>query len=86
MTDSPYREQWESLGRYRDRDTIGYMIANYYALVKEVDDQVGRILDKLDELDLSGRTLVVFTSDHGEMLGLEDDPLETTTFAESFLR
>jgi len=69
MVDSPYRKKWEGLSHYRNRDTIGYMIANYYALVKEVDDQVGRILDKLDALGLSDRTLVVFTSDHGEMLG-----------------
>jgi arylsulfatase A-like enzyme len=69
MEDSPYRRKWKTLGHYRNRDTIGYMIANYYALVKEVDDQVGRILDKLDELELSAHTLVVFTSDHGEMLG-----------------
>ena len=69
MEDSPYRGKWEGLGHYRNRDTIGYMIANYYAMVKEIDDQVGRVLDKLDELGLTDRTLVVFTSDHGEMLG-----------------
>ncbi|MBT4138174.1 MAG: sulfatase-like hydrolase/transferase, partial [Candidatus Latescibacteria bacterium] len=69
MTDSPYRKKWEALSRYQNPDTIGYMIANYYALVKEVDDHVGRILDKLDELGLTDNTLVVFTSDHGEMLG-----------------
>lgn len=69
MEDSPYRGKWEGLGHYRNPDTIGYAIANYYAMVKEVDDQVGRILDKLDALGLTDRTLVVFTSDHGEMLG-----------------
>ena len=37
--------------------------------MKEVDDWVGQILDKLDDLGLSDNTLVVFTSDHGEMLG-----------------
>ena len=35
----------------------------------EVDDWVGRILHRLDELGLAENTLVVFTSDHGEMLG-----------------
>jgi len=69
MEDSPYRQKWEGMGHYRNRDTVGYMIANYYAMVKEIDDQMGRILDKLDELELTDRTLVVFTSDHGEMLG-----------------
>lgn len=41
----------------------------YYAMITEVDTQVGRILDCLDELDLTEDTIVVFTSDHGEWLG-----------------
>lgn len=43
--------------------------AAYYAMVTLVDDEVGRILDALDAADLTQDTLVVFTSDHGEMLG-----------------
>ncbi len=43
--------------------------AAYYAMVTLVDDEVGRILDALDETGLTDDTLVVFTSDHGEMLG-----------------
>ena len=54
---------------YADPEKIGYMIANYYALVTEIDSWVGKILDTLDELGLSKNTIVVFTSDHGEMLG-----------------
>jgi arylsulfatase A-like enzyme len=45
------------------------MISNYYGLIREVDDWVGALLDKLDELGLTENTLVVFMSDHGEMLG-----------------
>jgi len=37
----------------------------YAALVESVDDSVGRLLNKLDELKLSERTVVVFTSDNG---------------------
>jgi len=54
---------------YNDREKVQYMVANYYAFVTEVDDWVGKILDKLDELKLTDNTLVVFVSDHGEMLG-----------------
>jgi arylsulfatase A-like enzyme len=43
--------------------------AAYYAMVTLVDDEVGRILDSLDAEGLSENTLVIFTSDHGEMLG-----------------
>ena len=44
-------------------------IAGYYAHVTALDASLGRLLDKLDELNLSENTLVVFTSDHGDMLG-----------------
>ncbi|MCB0133141.1 MAG: sulfatase-like hydrolase/transferase [Caldilineaceae bacterium] len=41
----------------------------YYAMVSEVDQYVGKILATLDEQGLSEKTIVVFTSDHGEWLG-----------------
>jgi arylsulfatase A-like enzyme len=37
----------------------------YAAMVESTDQSVGRILDRLDELDLEGRTVVVFVSDNG---------------------
>ncbi|TWD84698.1 arylsulfatase A-like enzyme [Kribbella amoyensis] len=43
--------------------------AAYYAMVSLVDDEVGRILDALEDEGLADNTIVVFTSDHGEMLG-----------------
>ncbi|HUT37466.1 MAG TPA: sulfatase [Planctomycetota bacterium] len=43
--------------------------AGYYAMIAHLDHNVGRILDLLDERRQSERTLVVFLSDHGEMLG-----------------
>lgn len=41
----------------------------YYAQVSFVDEQVGRVLAELENLGLADNTLVLFTSDHGEMLG-----------------
>lgn len=43
-------------------------LANYYAAITALDEQLGRILHALDELDLAEDTIVVFTSDHGDML------------------
>ena len=37
----------------------------YAAMIESLDDSVGRVLKKLDDLKLAGRTLVVFTSDNG---------------------
>jgi len=54
---------------YNNAEKVQFMVANYYAFVTEIDDWVGKILDKLDELELAENTLVVFVSDHGEMLG-----------------
>jgi arylsulfatase A-like enzyme len=71
MENSPYRSANGRLDypEYADSEQIKYMISNYYGLVKEIDDWVGKILNKLDELGLADHTLVIFTSDHGEMLG-----------------
>ncbi|WP_343330534.1 sulfatase [Polaribacter staleyi] len=41
----------------------------YFGMVKCVDDNVGRILDFLDENNLTENTIVVFTSDHGDLMG-----------------
>ena len=43
--------------------------AGYYAQVANLDDNVGRVLDYLDESGQAENTLVVFFSDHGEMGG-----------------
>ena len=43
--------------------------AGYYALIAQIDHNVGRILDFLDSTGQRDNTLVVLLSDHGEMLG-----------------
>ena len=49
-------------------------MANYSGMVTEVDTWFGRLLDKLDELNLSQNTVVIFTSDHGT--NFADNPWE----------
>ena len=41
----------------------------YYGMISYIDDKVGELMAALRETDLLEDTLVVFTSDHGEMLG-----------------
>lgn len=43
--------------------------ANYYGLVHQVDRAVGQIMQALEQSGLADNTVVVFTSDHGEMMG-----------------
>ena len=52
--------QWRA--HYKDLPAPRRM---YAALVSTVDEYIGRILKKLDELQLSDNTLVIFQSDHG---------------------
>jgi arylsulfatase len=53
--------------------------ASYYGLVHHIDHQIGRLLRYLREHGLYDNTLVVFTSDHGDMLG--DHHLWRKTYA-----
>jgi arylsulfatase A-like enzyme len=43
--------------------------ARYWGLASLVDKYVGRILDHLDALGLAGDTIVVYSTDHGDMMG-----------------
>jgi len=49
----------------------GHHNSTYAAMISSVDESVGRLLAKLDELKLSERTLVIFTSDNGGVGGYE---------------
>jgi arylsulfatase A-like enzyme len=43
--------------------------AAYWAMCDHIDTQVGRLMQTLDDTGEREKTLVIFTSDHGEMLG-----------------
>lgn len=44
-------------------------VARYYGMVSQVDYNIGRILDALDRSGGRDNTLVIFTSDHGDLCG-----------------
>lgn len=52
-----------------DPAAIRAMRHGYHTSVAFLDHQIGRVLDALDRMGLSENTLVIFTSDHGDMLG-----------------
>ena len=43
--------------------------AAYYAMIEHVDNELGRIVDVLDESGQLDNTIILFHSDHGELLG-----------------
>ena len=55
--------------RYRNPEMIKQLKWVYYAMVTQVDDWVGKLLNELDSKGIADNTLVIFVSDHGEMLG-----------------
>ncbi len=60
----------ENARRYgMDRTQQKQALAAYYASVSFMDEQVGRLLDTLDRLDLRKNTIVIFAADHGYNLG-----------------
>lgn len=52
-----------------DEDAVYRMRRAYFALVTYIDDKLGELLDTLQESGHSDDTVVVLTSDHGDMLG-----------------
>ena len=52
-----------------DTDWLKDRHKKYYGAVHAADRNIGRVLDKLDELKLSENTVVLFTSDHGYNIG-----------------
>ncbi len=60
--------------------------AAYYAMIELVDENVGRMLDWLDERGERENTLVIFTSDHGEALGDHGLVLKGCRFYEGLVR
>ncbi len=68
---APYtiKEKYTKSNPYRIAKNIRQMTSIYYGMVSNLDFWIGRILDELKRLNLEKNTLVIFTSDHGEMLG-----------------
>lgn len=65
VADSPFASDFADLDEAGWRDAI----AHYLGLCSLVDTQVGRILDHLRSVGELDRTIVVYTSDHGDMMG-----------------
>lgn len=83
LGDKPLFQKMDHKGAYNNHDSNNAAIifdemseydhkvvkAAYYAMIDLIDKQVGRLLDVLRETGELERTIVIFHSDHGEMLG-----------------
>jgi len=58
-------------------------IAGYYAHIAALDDCMGDIVETIDRAGISDNTILVFTSDHGDMLGSQDEQRKQRPYDES---
>src|SRR5206468_194009 len=69
----PWSKRYYKLIRQDEHRVTDEMIRTarhaYYGMVSYVDRKLGELLDVLDQTGLLNDTVVVFTADHGEMLG-----------------
>lgn len=47
----------------------GQVKAAYYGMITQIDDNIGRILEAVKEKGIENDTLIMFTNDHGELMG-----------------
>jgi len=70
---TPLQAKQDVIAKYQAKPKTNQKNAVYAAMVESVDDAVGKIMAALDELGLAERTVVIFTSDNGGLLGSTDN-------------
>ncbi|MEK6793759.1 MAG: sulfatase [Spirochaetota bacterium] len=65
------------------RDEIAERLRGYYALISLIDDQFGRLIETLKRTGQYENTIVVYTSDHGDMHGSHGFTNKQLPYAES---
>jgi len=53
----------------RTKEAVKEEIAAYYAMISEVDDNIGKILNVIEETGHADNTIIIFTSDNGLAVG-----------------
>ncbi|MEK3885637.1 sulfatase-like hydrolase/transferase [Paenibacillus sp. PL2-23] len=74
MYNKPYKQQlvreWDAYGRdYPTPEKLRKLIRIYWGMISYIDDEIGKLMQFLEERGLAEDTIVVFTSDHGDYLG-----------------
>lgn len=67
-----------------DEAAMRHLRAQYYGMIGDVDEQIGRTLDGLAALGMADDTVIVLTADHGDQLGDHGLIGKMGWFAESY--
>lgn len=65
----PYGDAWSDIDKSPEK--IDEWMRVYYAMTASLDHNIGRLLDAMSRLGIDEETIVIFTSDHGEMFGAQ---------------
>ena len=75
------RAEWRKM--LETDDLLRESLSGYYAAVSSLDACIGRIMKALDDLGIADDTILVFSSDHGDMIGSHRMCLKQEPFEES---
>jgi arylsulfatase A len=75
---TPMRAKAEKVAKYKANPLGQQGNPVYAAMLESLDESVGRVLKKLDDLKLADNTIVIFTSDNGGLATLEGMPAPPT--------
>ncbi|MGY8671611.1 MAG: sulfatase-like hydrolase/transferase [Verrucomicrobiia bacterium] len=60
---------WGAMAPRLTADTVRSLMPKYFGMVECLDDNIGKILDRLRQHGILENTVIVFTSDHGDLCG-----------------
>lgn len=63
-----HADMWARLSP-KERRSLPEWMRIYYAMVADLDDNAGKLISAVDRLGLRENSILIFTSDHGEMFG-----------------
>ncbi len=69
-------------GEFTDEE-VRRAVSVYYGMVSQLDEQIGRVLSALRDAGLDGETRIIYTSDHGDMVGAHGMWWKHTFYEES---
>lgn len=64
----PHADEWARLSE-EERSELTEWMRVYYAMAANLDDNIGRLMEAIREMGLEENSIIVFTSDHGELFG-----------------
>ncbi|MHC4370772.1 MAG: sulfatase-like hydrolase/transferase, partial [Planctomycetota bacterium] len=80
---TPIQAKKDDVAYFKNKPTRGWNghdNPTYAAMVRALDDSVGRLLDTLDQTGLDDNTLVVFMSDNGGVMYVQEGPTDNAPF------